>query len=49
MMGILPLWVFGKNVKTREVYVKISMGRVNEKAICISFHIAEHPMSYPYK
>ena len=49
MMGILPLWVFGKNVKTKEVYIKISMGRINEKAICISFHIAEHPMRYPYK
>ncbi len=49
MRGILPMWVFGKVVKTKEVYIKISMGELNNKAICISFHIAEFPMSYPFK
>jgi hypothetical protein len=47
--GILPMWVFGKEVKQKEVYIKISMGSENSNTICISFHIAEYPMNYPYK
>ncbi len=49
MRGILPMWVFGKEVKQKEVYIKISMGLENNSAVCISFHVAEHPMNYPYK
>lgn len=43
------MWVFGKDVKGNEVYIKISMGLPNAHTICISFHKAEHPMSYPLK
>ncbi|MBO4316595.1 MAG: toxin [Prevotella sp.] len=43
------MWVFGKDVKGREVYIKITLGHPNNSTICISFHIAEHPMSYPFK
>jgi hypothetical protein len=49
MRGILPMWVFGKEVKENEVYIKISMGMTNNSAVCISFHIAEYPINYPYK
>ena len=49
MRGILPMWVFGKQVKTSEVYIKVSMGIENSKAVCISFHIAERPINYPFK
>ncbi|RPH33912.1 MAG: toxin [Bacteroidales bacterium] len=49
MRGILPLWVFGMEVKQKELYIKISMGLENNSTVCISFHIAEHPMNYPYK
>lgn len=49
MRGILPMWVFGKQVKKKEVYIKVSMGIENNGAICISFHIAEHAMNYPFK
>jgi len=49
MLGLLPMWVFGKQVKKNEVYIKVSMGTENSKVICISFHIAEHPMKYPFK
>lgn len=49
MRGILPMWVFGQQVKKNEVYIKVSMGIENSRAICISFHIAEHPMHYPFK
>lgn len=43
------MWVFGKDVKNREVYIKIMLGGVNRQTICISFHIAEHPLMYPLK
>ncbi len=43
------MWVFGKDVKGTEVYIKISMGVPNSHSICISFHVAEHPMNYPFK
>jgi hypothetical protein len=49
MLGILPMWVFGKQVKKREVYIKVSMGLENNSAVCLSFHIAEYPLSYPFK
>ena len=43
------MWVFGKDIKGKEVYIKIMLGGVNCQTICISFHIAEHPLSYPFK
>jgi hypothetical protein len=43
------MWVFGKKVKEKEVYIKITMGSFGAQVICISFHIAERPMIYPYK
>lgn len=43
------MWVFGKDVKGREVYIKITLGYENGQTICISFHIAEHPLVYPFK
>lgn len=43
------MWVFGKDVKGREVYIKIMMGMQGCQTICISFHLAEHPMQYPFK
>lgn len=42
------MWVFGKNIRGKEVYIKITAGKQNDKAFCISFHIAEHKMSYPF-
>jgi hypothetical protein len=43
------MWVFGKNVKGQEVYIKIMLGQPGRSTICISFHIAEHPLNYPFK
>ena len=43
------MWVFGKDVKEREVYIKITLGYEGCQTICISFHIAEHPLKYPFK
>jgi len=49
MYGMRPMWAFGKLIKGIEVYIKISMGLPNQDAICISFHKAEHEMTYPFK
>ena len=43
------MWVFGKDVRGNEIYIKITLGKPNAHTICISFHKAEHPMSYPLK
>ena len=43
------MWVFGKDVNGIETYIKITLGQPNLKTICISFHQAEHPMTYPLK
>ena len=43
------MWVFGKDVKEREVYIKISLAGENKQTICISFHIAEFQLVYPFK
>jgi hypothetical protein len=49
-MGIeSDLWIFGKIIKNREVYIKITMGTPNDNVICISFHLSEYPMRYPFK
>jgi hypothetical protein len=44
-----PMWVFGKQVKGKEVYIKITMGTVDNPVICISFHLSERLMKYPFK
>ncbi len=43
------MWIFGKTVRNHEVYIKITLGYEGSKVLCISFHIAEHPMKYPFK
>lgn len=43
------MWVFGKTVKKKEVYIKITMGAAGSSVICISFHLAQHKMNYPLK
>lgn len=43
------MWIFGKLVKAKEVYIKITMGIAGKQVLCISFHIAEHDMTYPLK
>lgn len=46
--GVAPLWVFGKDFKGREIYIKIQI--IGLDTVCISFHEAEHhPMDYPLK
>ncbi len=49
LYGGHDMWVFGKNMKNKELYIKIALGVNRSKVICISFHIAEHKMNYPFK
>lgn len=41
------MWSFGKIEQTTEMYIKISLTERN--IICISFHEAEFPITYPFK
>ena len=43
------MWVFGKDVKGREIYIKVMIVGTTSQTICISFHFAEHPLVYPFK
>lgn len=40
------LWVFGFIYDGNELYIKISL---REKVVCVSFHIKEHVITYPYR
>lgn len=44
LSGGADMWIFGKIIKGQEVYIKITLGFAGAQVICISFHIAEHPM-----
>ena len=45
------VWVFGKQIRNEEVYIKLKIAEVREKKIvkCLSFHKASYPIYYPYK
>lgn len=43
------MWVFGKNFKKQDIYIKVTLGWKGAQVICISFHTAEHTMNYPFK
>lgn len=49
LYGGAYMWVFGKSVKKKEVYIKITMGTMGSSVICISFHLAQYKMNYPLK
>ncbi|MCK5827858.1 type II toxin-antitoxin system MqsR family toxin [Candidatus Bipolaricaulota bacterium] len=39
---------FGIPLLDEEIYIKLIVDTVHEKAICCSFHIAEREISYPF-
>jgi hypothetical protein len=43
------VWVFGAVEDSREIYIKLTVliNSSGRKAYCISFHLAEHPLSFP--
>ena len=46
-----PVWVFGAYVAQFETYIKFAIYVIQGtvKSICVSFHEAERPLSYPYR
>lgn len=47
--GQNDVWMFGKEIKGKEVYIKIYIGKTNLSNVCISFHIAKSKITYPLK
>ena len=47
--GSSTMWVFGKKIKKHELYIKVTMGVEKASVICISFHVAEYPIDYPFR
>lgn len=45
------VWEFGEDIEGYEVYIKLKLATVSGKQIakCISFHISQRPLRYPYK
>lgn len=52
--AINQVWIFGKIIQNREVYIKIKLigmnnqGREVDTVHCLSFHFAEYNLDYPY-
>ena len=43
------LFVFGKDIDNRQIYVKLKIKEGQKKhVICVSFHYAEHIMTFPF-
>ena len=44
------VWIFGKNIRGREIYIKLKVAAADVAKIakCLSFHIADRPIQYPY-
>lgn len=43
------LFVFGKDINNRQVYIKLKIkGANNRRILCLSFHYAKHKMKFPY-
>ena len=43
------LYVFGKNINSKQVYIKLKIkGEGQKRVLCLSFHYAEREMHFPY-
>jgi hypothetical protein len=45
------IWEFGRLIRNQEVYIKLKIAQVGREMIakCISFHVAEYPLCFPFK
>lgn len=43
------LFVFGKDIQERIIYIKLKIREGKKKIICVSFHYAEYVLEYPYQ
>jgi len=53
--SINDVWIFGKTIQNQEIYIKLKIIGMNNRAeeidtlYCLSFHFAEKCLVYPYK
>ena len=43
------LFVFGKDISDRLIYVKLKIRDGGRKVVCVSFHYAKRTMLFPYR
>lgn len=45
------VWVFGKQIGGKEVYIKLKIAQVRQEKIakCLSFHAAKYPLGFPFR
>jgi hypothetical protein len=45
------VWVFGRRIEGREVYIKLKLAKVGDEMIakCLPFHHAEFPLCFPLR
>ena len=51
MLGITreEVWVFGTRVRDSEIHVKVAVVTDPCACVCLSFHIAEKALGYPFR
>lgn len=42
------LFLFGKDINCKKVYIKLKIKDVKKRVLCLSFHYAEYVMNFPY-
>ena len=42
-------WVFGLRIHDTDVYIKLEVRLEPARCLCVSFHAAERPMTFPYR
>ena len=45
------IWEFGRRISGRDIYIKLKIAEVGQQKIakCISFHVAEFPLCFPFR
>ena len=43
------IWIFGSDIDSEEIYIKLSDKLSNNIAKCVSFHKSKYKISYPYR
>ncbi len=46
-----PIWIFGLRIRRDDLYIKMKLDRYDPEGllVCLSFHVADWPLTYPYK
>lgn len=43
------VWIFGKEIAGKEIYIKLKIDKAGSQLLVISFHTADYKIYYPYK